>query len=109
MPIDTVVAGIDLAADKPFGIGHMALHHGVPFPEPCKVAGHLAPKARRIILRPIPHRFILLLAADIRSGGKGGWWRKGASFPERALDTLISRLRLLEICSWAIKGVVKVA
>ena len=101
--VHAVVAGIDLAADKPLCVGHMPLHDGVPFAEPVQISCHLAPKTRRIIFRAMPHGFVLLLTVDVSTGGKRGGRRKGSSFLQNTVDTLVARLSHTLVCSCAIK------
>ena len=65
VPIQAVVAGIDLSTDKPLGFRHGALDHVVPLFEPVQVLSKFAPEPRGIIFGSLPHLLVLSFAADV--------------------------------------------
>ena len=73
--IDAVVAGVRRAADEPLCVRHVSFERLVKVFEPVQVlASQIAPESRRIVLRPVPHLFILLFRADVRLSRK--LWRR---------------------------------
>ena len=88
MPIQAVVTGVDLATDKPLGIGHFSLNDMVPLLEPVKVLSQIAPESGRIIFGSLPHLLILSFAGDVRlaSEFRRGW--KTAGFLEDTLNVV---------------------
>ena len=88
MTIQAVVTGIEFAADKPLGIGHISLNDMVPLLEPVEVLSQIAPESGRIIFGSLPHLLVLSFAGDIRlaSEFRRGW--KTTGFLEDTLNVV---------------------
>src|SRR5262249_46892441 len=86
MPVETVVAHINLAADEPLGVGLFPDEDLLPGLEPIELFGLVGPEGDRIVLGPLPEALILGDALDECFAGKVFRWRKLARFLQDAGD-----------------------
>ncbi|MCG3122788.1 MAG: hypothetical protein GIKADHBN_01191 [Phycisphaerales bacterium] len=66
--IDTVEAGVELAAQEPPGVGRVPVEHPFPPPEPREVPRLRRPEAFRIVQRPLVQLAIFLERTDMPAG-----------------------------------------
>ena len=89
VPVETVVGDIQLAAGEPLGVGHVSLGDLLERLEPIQVLpGQFAPESVRVILGPLPHLLVLLLAGDVGVGRKGLRRRELAVFLKNTLNRI---------------------
>src|SRR5262249_40689838 len=84
VPVDAVIAGIELAAGEPLGVWLVPDQHLVPVPEPAQLFGLLPPEGFGVVAGLLPELFVLGQAANVRLGGKVRGRRKAPAFLEDA-------------------------
>ena len=87
MAIETVVRNINLAADKPFGVGRFPLQNRIPLLEPVQFAlSKTRPEPFRIRARFGAQRFEFIHRLDMRAISKTLWRMKDAFFLLQGFD-----------------------
>ena len=89
MPVEAVVAQIQLAADKPLCPGQIPLQHFVPRLEPVEFLRDISPERLRVFDGLLIHSLVLFKALDVGSLRKLFRRGKDAIFAESRFEILI--------------------
>jgi hypothetical protein len=65
MPIDTVVARVDLATNEPLRVGRFPLQDIIPPAKPAQLASRAAPKAFRVRDTPRMLAFVIIKTTNV--------------------------------------------
>ena len=89
VPVDTIVAEVDFAADEPLGPGQIPFKNLVPRLEPMQFFRHAGPEFFGIVDGLLVEGFIFGEALDMGLGRELGRWRKDAVFAQRGVDIAV--------------------
>ena len=91
MPVDAVVAQVELAADKPFCRWQVPFEHLVPRLEPMQIFRDSSPEGLGIFDGFLVHHLVLFEAFDVCLVAELLRWREDAQFSKSGVQILIGK------------------